>query len=236
MRAVFASDQDGSHRVVGIRQAKLEVGAGPCTPYSKEGTDQQTAATITQQAGAIAGIDGRTSVYWNVTGTTGDGSTMIQLSKSNGSPGLFYVNANMLIDGNLLVSGTVNTVQIGANAITQWAQISGSSGTVDDGFEYSDPLTITTKGGLVKIDCSFDANNTSGTGNFFFVTLQRDGGDITRQFVVRTTATSVPNLFTISDTPPAGTHSYRMLFGRSQSGSAVMNFSSGNIFTQEFKR
>ncbi|WP_242140878.1 hypothetical protein [Sphingomonas sp. TREG-RG-20F-R18-01] len=202
------------------------------------GTDVDTvSAQIATQAGALAGPGGA-SVAWSVTGTTTDGSTMIQLSKRDGSAGQFYINANVLIDGNLLVNGTVTTRVVAPNAITQWATISGSSGEVDAGASpaYSDPLTIVTQGGLVKIDCSFDASNGSGTGPFFFVTLQRDGGDVTRQFAVRTTGTSVPNFFTISDTPPAGSHSYRLCFGRSASGSAVMQFSSAAIFVQEFKR
>ncbi|WP_242137386.1 hypothetical protein [Sphingomonas sp. TREG-RG-20F-R18-01] len=202
------------------------------------GTDVDTvSAQITTQAGALAGPGGA-SVAWSVTGTTADGNTMIQLSKRDGSAGLFYINANVLIDGNLLVNGTVTTRVVAPNAITQWASISGSSGEVDAGAApaYSDPLTIVTQGGLVKLDCSFDASNGSGTGPFFFVTLQRDGGDVTRQFAVRTTGTSVPNFFTISDTPPAGSHSYRMYFGRSAAGSSVMQFSNTAIFAQEFKR
>jgi hypothetical protein len=67
-----------------------------------------TVATVQQQAGTLAGVDGRTSVYWRVSGTTPDGGTFVQLTKADGSPGLFYVNANMLIDGSLTVNGSIN--------------------------------------------------------------------------------------------------------------------------------
>lgn len=107
MRGVFTSDQAGSHRNIGLRQAKLEAGSGPYTAYSQEGTVGQNAASLTQQAGVLAGLDGRTSVYWSVTGSTGDGTTRIQLSKASGQTGLFYVEANMLLAGNLVVDGTI---------------------------------------------------------------------------------------------------------------------------------
>lgn len=93
-------------------------------PYAGEARDGQTSwnpyaagtgaaseakvsATLVQQAGVLAGLDGRSSVYWSVTGTTGDGSTRIQLSKASGQTGLFYVEANMLLAGNLVVDGTI---------------------------------------------------------------------------------------------------------------------------------
>jgi hypothetical protein len=64
-------------------------------------------ATVQQQAGTIASVNGRSQVYWGVTGTTPDGFTTVQLSKADGSPGLFYVGANMLVSGNLTVDGTI---------------------------------------------------------------------------------------------------------------------------------
>ncbi|MDN4633854.1 hypothetical protein QCD71_20235 [Sphingomonas sp. PsM26] len=119
MRGIFASDQAGSHRNIGIRQAKLEVGPGPYTPYSQEGTLQQASAQLAIASGAIAGLDGRSSVYWSVTGTTPDGSTRIQLSKANGSAGLFYVEANMLLNGNLTVDGTITARKFDRNSMSR---------------------------------------------------------------------------------------------------------------------
>lgn len=119
MRGVFTSDQAGSHSNIGLRQAKLEAGSGPYTAYSQEGTVGQNAASLTQQAGVLAGIDGRTSVYWSVTGSTGDGSTRIQLSKASGQTGLFYVEANMYLRGNLVLEGTLTSLSFDRSTMSR---------------------------------------------------------------------------------------------------------------------
>ncbi len=89
-----------------------------------------SAATIAQQAGAIAGIDGRTSVFWQVTGTTPDGSTRISLSKSDGSPGVFYIGANLLVDGNAIFNGTVTIKALDRSTMTSStaSSVAGSYG------------------------------------------------------------------------------------------------------------
>jgi hypothetical protein len=74
---------------------------------------------VEERTGAIAGIDGRTTVYWEVLGSTPDGKTRVRLSKSDGTKGVFYVDADMVVDGNLLVAGSVTTKTIAANNITQ---------------------------------------------------------------------------------------------------------------------
>ncbi|MEG8021790.1 hypothetical protein [Sphingomonas aerolata] len=89
-----------------------------------------SAATIAQQAGAIAGIDGRTSVFWSVTGTTPDGSTKISLSKSDGSAGVFYIGANLLVDGNAIFNGTVTIRALDRSTMTATtaSSVAGSYG------------------------------------------------------------------------------------------------------------
>jgi hypothetical protein len=92
-------------------------------------------ATIAQQAGAIAGIDGRTSVFWSITGTTPDGSTRISLSKSDGSAGVFYIGANLLVDGNAIFNGTVTIRALDRSTMTATtaSSVSGSYGGVGTG-------------------------------------------------------------------------------------------------------
>ncbi|WP_242183068.1 hypothetical protein [Sphingomonas sp. CARO-RG-8B-R24-01] len=196
-------------------------------------------ATITQQAGTIAGVDGRTAVYFSVTGTTPDGSTQIQLSKSDGSVGQFYVGANMIVDGNLLVNGTINTVKISPNAITQWANISGGTAVVaaDGGPVDSGSVSLTTQGNLVKIDVSFDAVITTGTGASFSYQIYRDGAAITRAFnVLTTTVSGYQNMFVTTEIPAAGSHYYQIIFSRKTGGSSELHISNASIFVQEFKR
>lgn len=89
-----------------------------------------SAATIAQQAGAIAGIDGRTSVFWQVTGSTPDGSTKISLSKSDGSLGVFYIGADLLVDGNAIFNGTVTIKALDRSTMTSStaSSVAGSYG------------------------------------------------------------------------------------------------------------
>ncbi|WP_235530340.1 hypothetical protein, partial [Sphingomonas sp. Leaf62] len=85
--------------------ADEKAGAVAQTVQTLRGEYNGTAATVQQQAAVLAAADGRTGVYWEVVGTTGDGSTRVRLSKSNGQRGVFYVDADMIVDGTLLVNG-----------------------------------------------------------------------------------------------------------------------------------
>lgn len=87
--------------------ANDKAGAVAQTVQTLRSEYDRTYGQVQQQAGAISGIDGRTSVYWSVTGTTSDGQTKLSLSKQDGSKGLFYVQANVLFDGDLVVNGTL---------------------------------------------------------------------------------------------------------------------------------
>jgi hypothetical protein len=98
--------------------AEARAGQNSWYPYSA-GTGSAMEASLVQQAGVLAGIDGRTSVYWSVTGSTGDGSTRIQLSKASGQAGLFYVEANMLLAGNLVVDGTITARKFDRNSMSR---------------------------------------------------------------------------------------------------------------------
>ena len=94
-----------------------------------------TVATLQQQAGTIAGIDGRTSVFWQVTGTTPDGSTKISLSKADGSPGVFYIGADLFVDGNAIFNGTVTIRALDRSTMTATtaSSVAGSYGGVGTG-------------------------------------------------------------------------------------------------------
>ncbi len=135
---------------------------------------------------------------------------------------------------------SIETDMLVDHSVTGFSSTSGWGGSVDSGASpsYGDGLSIATKGGVVRIDVSFDAVINSGTGPQFFGQLLRDDGAITRQFRINASAGSatVPIFFTIVDTPPAGTHTYTMMFGRNASGSAVLNYSNGQTYVQEFKK
>jgi hypothetical protein len=94
-----------------------------------------TKATLVQQSGTIAGINDRTSVYWRVTGTTNDGTTVLQLSKQDGSAGVFYIGADLLLDGNAIFNGTVTIRALDRSSMTATTSgsVSGTYGGVNSG-------------------------------------------------------------------------------------------------------
>ncbi|MBY9062296.1 hypothetical protein K7957_05050 [Sphingomonas yunnanensis] len=151
-----------------------------------------TAATVSTQAGAIAGLDGRTAVFWGVKGQTPEGKTSIQLSKVDGSPAQFYVGANMFVEGDLLVDGTIRSTKLDPNSMAQvgaaaWA---GSVAGVVGGANVPFSLTLTPlqpRGRFMVeaiIAVQTDAGqqtvttNYNGTGKPLTVTRVADGGGL----------------------------------------------------------
>jgi hypothetical protein len=110
--------------------ADEKAGAVAQTVSTLRGEYNATYGQVQQQAGVLAGVNGRTSVYWQVTGTTPDGSATVQLSKADGSPGLFYIGANLLVDGNAIFNGTVTIRALDRSTMTATTSgsVSGSYG------------------------------------------------------------------------------------------------------------
>lgn len=142
---------------------------------------------VEQQAGSITGIDGRTEVYWRVTGTTNDGATQISLTKKDGSSPLFYIGANTLIDGNLMVTGTITTRVIQNGSITNSVTTTGGSYQFaqntrqQTGEAYLQPSGT----GFVRIDVRLSTNYVDGESgvtapNKWLLQLYRDQDGQTR--------------------------------------------------------
>ncbi len=124
-------------------------------------------AGVEVAAGAIAAVDGRTEYYWQVTGTAPDGTAMIRLAKKDGSAPLFYVGANMIVDGSLLVTGSIDSLQVRDNAITgvAWGSggtlftsgggVGGQVKTIDSG-----RLALAVTGKRVRVDYQFSGHQS----------------------------------------------------------------------------
>jgi len=110
--------------------ADEKAGAVAQTVSTLRGEYNATYGQVQQQAGVLAGVNGRTSVYWQVTGTTPDGSATVQLSKADGTPGLFYIGTNLLVDGNAIFNGTVTIKALDRSTMTATSSgsVSGSYG------------------------------------------------------------------------------------------------------------
>lgn len=133
---------------------------------------------VEQQTGSITGIDGRTEVYWRVTGTTNDGATQISLTKKDGTSPLFYIGANTLIDGNLMVTGTVTSRTIQNGSITNSLTTTGGTyGFQQNTVADTGTLTISIAGtGYVRIDVRLSTNYVDGESgmtapNMWFLAL-----------------------------------------------------------------
>jgi hypothetical protein len=196
---------------------------------------------VEERTGAIAGIDGRTTVYWEVLGTTGDGKTRVRLSKSDGSRGVFYVDADMVVDGNLLVAGSVTTKTIAANNITQ--PLSAQTTTVkqiswqDANPNYGVEVTVANPiGAPIRIDFRYSQQGGGQGGQPpFTVQIQRvsPNGD-TYNF---SDASYIGGII-LDTSPPAGAYvTYRFYFKHQYaSGQGTTNVIYQQLFALEMRR
>lgn len=74
-------------------------------------------AKVEIQASAIATLEGRTEAYWEVTAVAG-GRAKLKVWADANSGGGVDIEGDTRINGNLLVTGTVNSTQITDNAVT----------------------------------------------------------------------------------------------------------------------
>jgi hypothetical protein len=95
------------------------------------------------------------------------------------------LNSNVIINGNLVVTGTINSAQIAANAVT-----SGSSGYTDAGINLTASwqevaaCTLTMNGGAAKVDfCALINGKAEGSGSNIRVRLLR-GGTVVRESIL----------------------------------------------------
>ncbi|WP_277969314.1 hypothetical protein [Sphingomonas echinoides] len=102
-----------------IEVAGADTPPQPYRPGTGAANQTKVAATLVQQAGLLVGLDGRSAVYWSITGDTGDGTTKVQLSKASGSAGLFYVEANMYLRGNLVLEGTLTSLSFDRSTMSR---------------------------------------------------------------------------------------------------------------------
>ena len=187
---------------------------------------------LQQVAGSVTGLDGRSEVYWRVTGTTNDGATSIELTKKDGSSPLFYIGANTLIDGALMVTGTITSRTIQNGAVTNYVTTTGgtygfSQNTVRD----TGTAALSVSGtGFVKIDVRLSTNYVDGESgmtapNQWFLALYCEQGGQQR-LVGSTTFREGPYIsFWDVDVPSAGTATYiaRVTLSVAQRNGTVFN-------------
>jgi hypothetical protein len=140
--------------------------AAASTVRTLESNYKGTAATVTTQAGTIAGLQARTAAYWRTTAVAGNNRAQITISADANAGAGVDIIGDVSISGNLLVSGSVVTDRIAVNGVTNTVAIAGMSGggvsAANTG--ESGRLTITSTGGTMKVDVQSDGTRTAGSG------------------------------------------------------------------------
>jgi chitodextrinase len=196
-------------------------------------------ALIRETSGAIAGINQRTSVYWEVVGTTNDGSTMVRLSKQDGSRGVFYIGADLLVDGNAIFNGTVTTTKIAPNNVTNSVVIAGLSGFgISAASDSETPaVSIGSTGGTMKIDVQADGVRSSGSGVMKVQLWASYNGNtlpLSRLVAFSPSNMAQPvSFFAVSSFPAGVTVQFFLRFSADNS---TWSYNSGTIAVTEFKR
>jgi hypothetical protein len=147
--------------------------------------------TVSEQAGAIATIEGKVVTYWQVAEVTSDGTARLQLANSDGHTQFLIDAEDVLMSGNLLVSGTVTarvfqTDQgVGLAAVKYGELNTGASATQSGSatINLSNVTLCSTSG----VDCGSGdtvfvsvkvtvAYTTGGPGNYLYIIRTVNGG------------------------------------------------------------
>lgn len=161
---------------------KVQVAGGVALGTRLSGIDASiggVSATVTTQSSAIATLQGRTSAFWSVGVTAGGRAQLSVYADINGGAGVDIVG-DVRINGNLLVTGTVNSTQIAANAVTRGGiTLNAGSITLTSSFQDAAEVTIDMVGGAAKIDfAAYVAGQGVGIGGNVLWRLLRNGVEI----------------------------------------------------------
>jgi hypothetical protein len=205
------------------------LGTSPPTIASIESTVSGQTARITlsvnsngQAVGFSMGTSGvPTSDYFDIISSTfrlideSSGQTLIPLSYTNGA---WTFNANVTINGNLIISGSIGTSAYAVNSISGAAATSGNSnGGSQGGNGSSTPIcsiTVTTSGGLVDIDGFASMLVASGTAPINSTVILQCDGVTLQSFANYLQKTYFSQTYVgWQHNPGAGQHTYALLDG-----------------------
>ncbi|PTM44760.1 hypothetical protein C8J24_2970 [Sphingomonas aerolata] len=199
-----------------------------------------TAATVSQQAGTLADVKGRTAAYWRTTAVAGDNRAQITISADANAGAGVDIIGDVSINGNLLVSGSVVTDRIALNGVTNTVAIAGMSGGVspEDTGE-TGRVYITSTGGTMKVDVQADGTRTAGSGNMraqLFAAYNGTELALSREVAFTPSNTAVPVGFFQIIQFPAGTAVQFFLRFFVTTTNTTWTYTSAAIAVTEFKR
>jgi len=174
--------RSGDNAAFILDMSKVQVGGGVSIGSRLSGIDASiggVSASVAVQSSAIATLQGRTSAFWSVGVTAGGRAQLSVYADINGGAGVDIVG-DVRINGNLLVTGTVNSTQIAANAVTRGGITINAGGvTLTSSFQDAAEVTIDMVGGAAKIDfAAYLAGQGIGIGGNVLWRLLRNGTEI----------------------------------------------------------
>lgn len=180
----YASVRDYAVAVLGGTQTAL---ASRVTTLNTTVGDHS--ATLTLHGTSIGGIEARYSIVGTIDGVSG--SFIFEgVKKLDGTGATFTAtfNSNVVINGNLLVTGSVNTTQIAPNAITtpkvadnQITSNASTTGVVGSSEGQAISVTLTCKGGRVVLMFGVSPDTGLATSYNASIATQHERGFMARQ-------------------------------------------------------
>lgn len=137
-------------------------------------------ATVSTQAAAIALLNGYTEARWVTTAVAGTGRAQLAIfATANGGGGVDIVG-DVKIDGDLLVTGSVTSGELAANAATRGGiSINDASVALTTSWQDAAEVTVDMIGGAAKIDFSaYIVGMGQGSGTNVQWRLLRNGTQI----------------------------------------------------------
>lgn len=250
---LIARDVTGVQRIA-FRRIQLERRDGPASVFSDDATDLALSASVTIQAGTLAELNGKLQAYIRLTAIAGTSEAKFEVVATEGYSRIRLTADTIVLDGDVIASGTVRAAAFMTNAGVDLAAIvpgslnwrlgtgAGTTYTaqsVDTGIINPTGSNPVTSAHVIRLSSSFVASHagtTAGSVIQMLVYYRIDGGgwiDTGATIYANTIGTS-PQTFSMTDRKfsPAtmGTieFAYRILGGTSD-GLGTVNVNSVSV-------
>ncbi len=175
-----------------------------------------TSATVSQQAGAIVNLQGKATAYVRLVADAGGGRAALSLW-SDQYGGAWSLQGNGLIDGDLTLTGSLNTGKLAPNAVTASAALKAQNAQVNANAEVgsASATIITSSSSAVRIEykclASYYASQGGASAGCYGTVVRIANGVETAVLAVRFGSNTFTNDWAY-DFPPEGQVTYVLRF------------------------
>lgn len=243
--SVGTPDSAIAARVTTLESATASLSSGKASASSVTSltsTVNGHTSSINTNASTIATVSGKLNARYGIAVDGGGNGSFISLQDGVSTPSTIKLAADKItLNGNVIITGTLQTAQLASNAATKASSIytSGIIYPNQNGETTIQTLPVTTSGGTVVINASAALTTSfiEGGSNYCnqAVTLKRGATTIYYANMVRNPG-SIPYSFTLSDTPSAGTYSYTLTVTTASSGMLLNQAWARSLVATELKR